>query len=177
VLEAAHILWLVEKEQVADLVQVDLLVELFTEGLEGAQAALPELDVDPVRELCADTAGGLAGRAAAKGPAIEENHIFDARRGQVIGRADAHHATADHEHRRPCGMFAMRRQRWPPRPCIRFMPLMVAALGVRGASGGVGVGRETLQRPPAGLRVRRVGLVSEGGLEPPRPIKGTSTSS
>ncbi len=66
---------LLQEEQVADLVQVDLLVEGRLERLERVQAARPELDVDRVGELGAHTAGGLAGGTGAELALLDQDDV------------------------------------------------------------------------------------------------------
>ena len=65
---------LVEQEQVADLVQVDLLVELLLERLEGVQASKAQLDVDRVGELGAHPAGRFAGRPGPELVLLHQDH-------------------------------------------------------------------------------------------------------
>ena len=79
-LEQLDVLRAVEQEQVADLVQVDLLAELLAERLEGPQAAQAELDVDRVGELRAHPAGRLAGRPGPELVLLDEHHVAARRR-------------------------------------------------------------------------------------------------
>ena len=67
----------VEQEQVADLVQVDLLAELLPEPLEGLEAAPAELDVDRVGELRPDAAGRLAGGPGAELALLDQDDVAD----------------------------------------------------------------------------------------------------
>ena len=92
---AVDVLGLVEQEQVADLVQVDLLAELLLERLERPQAAQPELDVDRVGELRADAPGRLAGGPGPELVLLDQHHVADPGRGQVVGGAQADDAAAD----------------------------------------------------------------------------------
>ena len=77
-LERLDVLRLFQQEQVADLVQVDLLAERLLERLERAQAASPELDVDPVGELGANATGGLAGGAGPELALLDQDDVGDA---------------------------------------------------------------------------------------------------
>jgi hypothetical protein len=101
-LERLDLLRLVEQEQVADLVQVDLLVELLLEVLEGLETPESELDVDPVGELGTHAAGGLAGRPGPELALLHEHDVANPGPGQVVGRAQPHHAPADDDDRRVC---------------------------------------------------------------------------
>ena len=64
-----------QEEQVADLVQVDLLAEGGLERLERLQAARAELDVDGVGELGAHPAGGLAGGTGAELALLDQDDV------------------------------------------------------------------------------------------------------
>jgi hypothetical protein len=86
---------IVEQEEVADLVEVDLLTESLRERLEGPQTALPELDVDGVGELRAYATGCLAGRAGGELCLLDENDVTDAGGREVVRGTEADDATAD----------------------------------------------------------------------------------
>ncbi|GIE76802.1 hypothetical protein Aph02nite_27520 [Actinoplanes philippinensis] len=75
--------------------QVDLLPRALAEPPESGQAAGAQLDVDPVGELCPDTARGPAGGAGAELAAVQEHDVAYARLGQMEGDADADRAAAD----------------------------------------------------------------------------------
>ena len=90
---------IVEEEQVAHLVQVDLLPEVVCERLERPQAAPAELDVHGVGELRAHASRGLARRAGSELVLLQQDHVRHARTGQVVGGAEPHHAAADDHHR------------------------------------------------------------------------------
>jgi hypothetical protein len=84
-----------QEEQVADPVQVDLLTGTLGEAAEGLEAARAQLDVDPVGELGAHTARGLAGRALAELVAFEQHDVGHARLGEVERDAGADGAATD----------------------------------------------------------------------------------
>ena len=65
------------------------------ERLELGHGAERDLDVQLVRELGADAAGGLARRAARQRVLLEQDDVGDALLGEVVGGARAHGAAAD----------------------------------------------------------------------------------
>ena len=86
-----------EQEEVADLLVVDLPARPLLEPLVRLEAALGDLDIERVRELGAQAAGGLRGRAAGQLIALEQDDL-GAGLGEVEGGADADHApTHDHD--------------------------------------------------------------------------------
>ena len=94
-LERGEVGLVVEEEEVADLVQVDLLPEVAPEAFEGLEAVLAEPDVDLVGEARPHTTGGSAGRACAERSTLEQHDAFDAGSRQVVGGAQPHDAAAD----------------------------------------------------------------------------------
>jgi hypothetical protein len=74
-LEESDVLGPVEQEEVADLVEVDLLPELLPEGLERPQAAQAELDVHHVGELRPHATGRLARRPGTELVLLDQRHV------------------------------------------------------------------------------------------------------
>ena len=91
-----------EDEQVPDLLELDLPTRAPAEVAKCGEAALGDLDVEHVRELRSDTAGGLGRRAAAELGALDQ-HDVDAGLGEVKGGARADHPAADDDHGRGLG--------------------------------------------------------------------------
>ena len=94
-LERLDMLGLLQEEQVAHLVQVDLLVERVLERLERPQAAQPELDVHRIGELRANATSSLAGGAGSELALLQQDDVGDSGASEVIGGAEAHDAAAD----------------------------------------------------------------------------------
>jgi hypothetical protein len=91
----------VEQEQVADLVQVDLLVEGVVERLERPQAAQAQLDVHRIGELRANTPRRLAGGPGAELALLDEDDIRDPGPGEVVGGAEPDDTATDDDHGGP----------------------------------------------------------------------------
>src|SRR2546430_6559868 len=97
-LEPAKLLLLGEEIEVADLPVARIDAELVREPPEDVDALQGEADLGLGRELNADAACRLAGRARADGFALEEDDVAEPAAGQVVGDRAAHHAAAD-DHR------------------------------------------------------------------------------
>src|SRR5262249_40604919 len=87
-----------EEEEIALLMQVDVLVDGFLESFPSANAVVGEPDVRLGRELLADAAGGVRGRAAADRVPLEHDDVRQPALRQRIGDGAAHDARAD-DHR------------------------------------------------------------------------------
>ena len=85
-----------DQDQVAVLAERRVDAELDLEALEGLDAGKRELDADAVGVLVADPSAGQGRRPGADVVALEHDHAASPAPGQVIGRADAHDAGADH---------------------------------------------------------------------------------
>ena len=90
---------LVEQEQVADLVQVDLLAEVLLEVSRRSSGSAGRARCSPRRR----TARALRRRPCrsnrSRGRPARAGHVADAGRGQVVGRAEPDHAAADDDDR------------------------------------------------------------------------------
>jgi hypothetical protein len=94
-LEGRHGLRCAQEEQVADLVQVDLLTEQRGEIAEGLQTARSERDVHRIGELRPDAAGSLGRRARPQSASVHQDDVAHSPPGQVVGRAEPDHPAAD----------------------------------------------------------------------------------
>src|SRR6266480_7267124 len=97
-LEPAKLLLLGEEIEVADLPVARIDAELVREPPEDVDALQGKADLGLGRELNADAACRLAGRARADAFALEEDDVAEPAAGQVVGDRAAHHAAAD-DHR------------------------------------------------------------------------------
>ena len=108
-LEPAKLLLLGEEIEVADLRVARIDAELVREPPEDVDALQGEADLGLGRELNADAARRLAGRARADGLALEEDDVAEPAAGQVVGDRAADHAAADDDRaRRPGQAHAAR---------------------------------------------------------------------
>jgi hypothetical protein len=73
-LERRDVVGVVEKEEVPDLLEVDLCAGPLAEAHEGLDAAQPDRDVHRIRELGAEASGRPARRAPGELSALEEAH-------------------------------------------------------------------------------------------------------
>jgi len=96
--EGGDLLLARQQEEVAPLLEADLAARLLGEALVAADALERDPDVQLVRELGADAAGGLARGARAEGLPLDEDAAGGARARQVVEGARAHDAAADDDH-------------------------------------------------------------------------------
>jgi hypothetical protein len=104
-LEGLDVLPTVEQEEVADPFQVDLRPRPCREAGEGIQAPQPERDVQRIRELRPDAAGGSA-RGARRELGLLEQNDADARLGEMERGTRADHASPDDDGVGPPGQAA-----------------------------------------------------------------------
>src|SRR5262249_6252037 len=99
-LEAAEVLLLGDKEEVADLLEAGIDAELLDKVLEHFEALQGEADLRLRGKLRADPSRRLARRPAAHCLALQHDHVPLPATGQVIRNAAADHAAPDDDHAR-----------------------------------------------------------------------------
>jgi hypothetical protein len=92
--ERRHILLAVEEEEVADLVDVDLVARALPEPRERLDAPQPERDVQRIRELSTKAAGGAARRSAGELALLDEADV-DVRLCEMERSARPDHSPSD----------------------------------------------------------------------------------
>ena len=102
-LEGRDVLGRRQREQVADLVQIDLPAGTLAEVHERIDAAHRDADVELVGELRSHPARRPRRRAGRECVALEKQHVAHARLREVEGDARPHHTASDDHDLRPLG--------------------------------------------------------------------------